>query len=154
MPSGAALSAHGGDIPELASRCWFSSHQAPPYARSAHSHPFLRGKYFVAQNYAELFCDRFFFGGESFSEERGRVIGNAGRMMRIRRAHRREWPEGASGGRRQNHRCTAGGPSESIPDVCISKMHPRLVKFALFRAASASSRVVHSCDALHTSENA
>ena len=31
---------------------------------AAHSYPFLRGKYFVAQNYAELFCNRGFFSVE------------------------------------------------------------------------------------------
>ena len=31
-----------------------------PSFAAAHGHPFLRGIFFVAQNYAELFCDRLF----------------------------------------------------------------------------------------------
>ena len=54
--------------------------------KAAHSLPFLRDKYFVAQNYAELFCDRFFLvvkvlrrDGPGHRQRRSGIAGHSAR---------------------------------------------------------------------------
>ena len=56
--------ADGRDILRLLFRSWLTFRWTLPSLPAAHSHTFLRGKYFVAQNYAELLSTGSFFGVE------------------------------------------------------------------------------------------